>query len=826
MDRKERKDQKVLKALAESSLDQINFAKLFNKSPLFKGDCLSCAQQLSAFLDLSTEFLLSADASGHIIYVNETFSRQLQYLRDACIGSELISYFKPNDQHRLVNAWLLLEENDCREIRGIDFEKANGGCITVDLKIHRFQADQPVYICAWPSHRSNFSDRMLKTVMELEDVGTWQLDLRSKVCDWTETTRSIHDITAPLSIDLELLLNYYEPSDQRLLMDAMAACIELRQSFDLELKLQSQAGEHRWVRWIGSASFDDQDQTPLFIEGIALDISKTKHLNAQLQQRNAELTLLKERFQLALRGSCIGIWDWRHGEDEIIWDNGMSAIYGLQTPLPRVSFRAWKRMIHPDDVKGLESDLKEAIATKGQINRIFRIRTHTLGLRYIKCLAYVLGDQPGNCRILGVNFDVTKDKLRELELEKARKVAEEALSYKERFFANMSHEIRTPLNGIMGVTKLLTEHLSYDEEAQNMLGIITNSSQTLMTVINDILDYSKLEAGKIRLENQGFDLSKLLVDSLRLFQPNAMNKQLQLKFTTNIEGGFFVHSDQVRIQQIIGNLLSNAIKFTECGFVEVRLHILSEDANYVVVEIDVIDSGIGMSEDQLNHIFSPFFQVEQSPSRRFGGTGLGLSISHSLSSLLGGKLSCTSEPGKGSHFRLEISLEKISDHPTKLKESEVKQEKTATCNQDLHILVAEDNDINRFVVRGYLRLLGYQADYANNGFEAIEKSQASDYDLILMDCFMPELDGFDAARRILDLHSEAAKSKPYIAALTASVMKEDRDRCLQAGMLEILAKPLNERELQKTLERAKEFKQGRLNSENGGPNTGSKKAPH
>jgi signal transduction histidine kinase/CheY-like chemotaxis protein/streptogramin lyase len=384
----------------------------------------------------------------------------------------------------------------------------------------------------------------------------------------------------------------------------------------------------------------------------------------------------------------------------------------------------------------------------------------------------------------------------ELESERAKVLgekrrADEASEAKGRFLATMSHEIRTPLSGVIGLSRLL-ETMDVPPEAVEMVRMIRSSGDTLLTVINDILDFSKVEAGKLELEVAPFHLHRCLQDSLGLFRAVAAEKGLRLECDLAPELPVYVAGDQTRLRQVVMNLISNAMKFTSSGEVGLSAGVARQDETAWCIAIEVRDTGIGITQDQLPRLFSSFNQADASISRRFGGTGLGLAISKRLVEVMGGTIEVESKPGAGSRFRFTVQMGHAQEPA---KPSTVPPTIGAV---HLRVLVAEDNVVNQKVVSMLLQKLGVKPDLVGDGSQAIAAVMRNRYDLVLMDVQMPEIDGLAATREIRK--SLPLESQPVIFGLTAHATTEYRDICLNAGMNGYLTKPLDPEKLRGLIE--------------------------
>ncbi|MDA8621288.1 response regulator [Psychrosphaera sp.] len=675
-------------------------------------------------------------------------------------------------------------------------------------------------------------------------------------------------------------------------------------------------------------------------------LSESEERKKALQKAN-EARLINE---MARKVSGLGIWVWDLSKNKVSWDSNMFAAHQLDPKSLDESslYKSWVECLHPEDAERVESSLLQAVKEKKDWYCSFRLNLNNGAVKYMVASGTCILDERGDAiKMVGGNFDVTELREAQEHLVKLKEQSEQNSLAKSQFLANMSHEIRTPMNGVLGITDLL-QQTSLTPIQKEYLDLIVNSATSLLRILNDILDQSKIEAGMMELVEEHFSLDNKIGDLLKGFAPTAHQKMIELEYSIDSHVPSCICADATRIGQIVFNVVGNAVKFTQTG--EVVLEVSSqkldtelEPGQAFTLIITIKDTGIGMAEEKLDLIFEPFGQVDSTTTRRFGGTGLGLPIVKQLVSLMGGSVEVSSQPALGSEFKISIPVKKgdieelsaeeghahiinkfdftgitclvvddnsinrrwlksminswgcklivastgdqalalfdteiesggkvdvifvdrdmpqsdgfqfiqdlkhkykniprtimmltsngISDSIAQIeaegiehyllkpvKQSEVfnmlmnvlevdrpdlqqsKKDMLRPPEVLLNILVAEDNPINSRLVHDILTYRGHQSTLVFNGRQAVEQFKGSDYDVILMDVQMPEMDGLEATKLIRQFEVGKGRTPIKIIGLTAHALSGDRQICIDAGMDNYLTKPVDSKHLLLTIE--------------------------
>jgi PAS domain S-box-containing protein len=518
------------------------------------------------------------------------------------------------------------------------------------------------------------------------------------------------------------------------------------------------------------------------------------------QRRAAEEALRRseQKLSASIRNSMLAFIEWDCEGRVAGWNPAAEQIFGWrrEEALGQHAFLIVPEQARPAVARLLEG-LMHGVGGTHSINE-----NVTRDGRIITCEWYnspLIDDDGEVVAVVSLAHDITQKRREQDELRRAKELAEDAARAKSEFLANMSHEIRTPMNAVIGMTTLLLD-TSLDPDQRDAAETIRRSSESLLTIINEILDFSKIESGRLELESLPFDPRRALAETLGMVRPEAERRGLSLELEVDPALPRAVLGDQTRLSQVLLNLIGNALKFTERG--GVRVHATAvEQADLPLVHVAVQDTGIGIPPERRDRLFRSFSQVDASTTRRFGGTGLGLAISKRLVELMSGVIWAESQVGVGSTFHFTF-LAPPTDLPVAppAAPGEAWFDRSLADRVPLTILLVEDHPVNQRVALRLLERLGYQADLAADGRDAVEAASRRDYDVILMDVQMPHMDGLEATRRIRRLPPPVRQ--PQIVAMTANVMQGDREACFAAGMDGYIGKPVRVEELVAALQRA------------------------
>ncbi|GAA4300616.1 PAS domain S-box protein [Nibribacter koreensis] len=627
----------------------------------------------------------------------------------------------------------------------------------------------------------NIQNARLKAIFESGTHLMWSVNRKYKLTSFNQNfsnTIQNYGVAMPeLGMMLgDMVQSFIDEEDFSLMKSAyeLAFAGQARQ-FELELK-----SDHRQSEWLEillnpiyleDGSFDD-------VSAIALDITDKKISQLALAENEEKFRRIFESFQDMYYKTAIG------GEFQLL-SPSVQDLLGY-TQAEAMTMNVSDLYIHPED----RDQLLNALYTQRKVRNFeTALKTKDQGEIEVLVNSRLITNLDGEAiAIEGVCRDITELKNTQRELIRAKELAENSLQVKNQFLANMSHELRTPMNGIIGMIDLLY-HTASTEEQIDYIDTLRKSSDALLDILNDILDLSKIQAGKMEVSLSGIDLYYTLDKIHSLFANRAKQKDLEFTYFISKETPRYIITDETRLLQILSNLTSNAIKFTNQGDVSVTVNQLQVDGEEHLLEFRVRDSGIGISQEDIQILFTNFTQLDNSSTKTFGGTGLGLAISKQLSELLGGEIGVESEPGKGSTFWFTIKC-KLAENVHQITEQLQLSKETETIDKfdpAPIVLLVDDNQINQKVAIKLLERLGCTPDVASNGFEAIEKATQNTYEIIFMDIQMPEMDGVTATKELKRLLGAQC---PPIVAMTAYSMKDDAEKFMSEGLDDYISKPV------------------------------------
>ncbi|MGE4423829.1 MAG: ATP-binding protein [Pseudodesulfovibrio sp.] len=517
---------------------------------------------------------------------------------------------------------------------------------------------------------------------------------------------------------------------------------------------------------------------------------------SRLRRARIGLRESEERLQMSLEATSDGLWDWSMDSEKVYFSPGYFTMLGYEPGAFPPAYESWLELLHPDD-RDRAVDVVTAHVLSGEEFRTeFRLRNRDGGWTWVmargKTIEWARDGHP--LRVVGTHTDITDRKLFEERLVRAKEAAEAANRVKDEFIANISHEVRTPLNGVMGMLQLM-QTSGLNDEQRDYVDTALHSSRNLLRVLNDLLDFSKIQAGKLDIREAPFDLAGLVEESLDFFKLQAGGKDLELRADIDPSARKSYLGDAGRIRQILFNLVGNAVKFTDRGTISVEAcELWHSRPGRKRLLFTVRDTGIGIAEKDLSRIFAPFSQVDGSLTRTYQGTGLGLPIVRKLVDLMGGNCEVESEPGKGTAIRFILV---VGEHAGAADAADAAPG-TAEC-RPLRLLLVEDERVNRVMARRLLERMGHTVVEAENGQECLTLLRDHPFDAVLMDVQMPLLNGLDATHAIRIAREFSHVATIPIIGLSAHAARQDRNRALEAGMNEYLVKPFEKADLERAL---------------------------
>ena len=644
------------------------------------------------------------------------------------------------------------------------------------------------------------SEGHFSTIAEAAPVMIWTVD-ETSACDYLNQTW-LQFTGRPLQEQLgDGWLDCLHPDDRKHAYNIYIQAFNSRTEFKMQYRLHHHTGTYRWLMATGVPYYQADGTFTGFI-GCCSDIHDQYSLEELLREE-------RERLRLALRAGNLGLWDWHIPEREVIYDQTWAKIIGEDISNVTSKATEWSSRVHPDDLPIAMAAVEAHIRGETEIYESEHRIKHKNG-SWIWILdqgRVVSRDSTGKpTRMVGTQVDITEKKNAEEKLRGALLQAETASHTKSQFLANMSHEIRTPMNGIIGMTELALD-TTLNAEQRELLSVVKFSANSLLDIINDILDISKIEAGKLTINPEQFHLRDLVKQVMTILNLRAESNDVSLLCEISPQIPNHVIGDELRIRQILVNLVGNAIKFTDAGgAVIVRVDLESSDKYSHKLHLAVSDTGIGIPKNKLEAIFDPFTQAENSTTRKFGGTGLGLSISKKLVELMDGKLWADSIVNVGSTFHFMVNVGRVQPLDVTVEIPKITLPTTVRATSTVigvrpHVLLVDDNIVNQKLASIILTKMGCDVSVAADGQEAVKlyHDKPDQFQMIFMDCQMPILSGYEASALIREREKSSNEHIPIVA-MTANAMSGDRERCLESGMDDYISKPIERAQLKNILE--------------------------
>lgn len=661
----------------------------------------------------------------------------------------------------------------------------------------------------------------LDLALEATGMGTWDWDVQKNTMTWDDNLFRLVGVSREDFLQtheslLELSDKILPSEDNKQMQEAIQQVVDGKtDNYEFEHDVLRPDGTVRHFSVKGHAYRNPEGELVRVI-GTTMDVTNRKISEDALRKSESNLARAQAIAHL-------GNYSWNIRTGEVSWSEELKSIWGCR-PDEEPSFEEVISRVHPDD---LDLFLEAALLVREE-NRPFNIEYRIIrpdgSVRYVHDQGEITLDEAGNpIRMFGTTLDITERKRMEEQLRSAKEAAEAANRAKGEFLANMSHEIRTPMNAVLGMLELLLD-TGPDDEQREYLQLAHISAESLLSIIDDVLDFSKIEQNKIELEQISFELESLISHIINLLSGKAGSSGLKLTFHIEESLPSTFIGDPVRLKQVLFNLLGNAIKFTKEGEIALSVETyMPSDREYgasnpdledeITLLFKVRDTGIGIPPEKLSRIFDSFTQADASVTREYGGTGLGLSISSQLVELMGGRIWVESEVGKGSTFYFTVRVKRggnaenseqenslLEENPLPYLEDKEQDGNGISSGESLNILLVEDHLINQKLILSLLEKKGHNLTLVTNGKDALDALSRRDFDAVLMDVQMPGMDGMEATRRIRDPSSGVRMHEIPIIAFTARALKEDEEKCIEAGMNYYVSKPLKKEKLLNILE--------------------------
>lgn len=742
---------------------------------------------------------------GYVEYINQTSTKMLGYTLEEIRSIGIESFRRPLKKEDTFSEHLQELKKVGRLVDYAILTRKDGSEFPIEANVrvvHYDGVDYNIALVRDISETELYSQKLTKITKHLNEaqkiakLGSWYLNLLTGELEWSDEIFELFELDPKMhEPTYEGFLNAIHPEDREVVNEAYTQSLQNHTTYNYIHRLLMRDGRIKYVREQGE-HFYSEDGIAQGSRGTVHDITEEILLQENLKKKNDALLEASARLELATHAAGIGIWVWNLTDNTLVWDAQMYRLYDIQEWQSEMMlpYEFWQKCCHADDLERMETALQATIDNHIPLDTSFRIHDLTGAEKYLQATAIVKYDENHIPKyMIGINRDITMEKNLTQSLTLSKEAAERANQIKSDFLANMSHEIRTPLNGVIGLTELLLK-TQLDPLQHEYLVKSETASRALLNVLNNILDYSKIEAHKLILESTAFNLDDLMDNLIAMLSYKAEQKHLSLETRIDDNVPRILAGDPLRLQQILTNLTVNALKFTEKGFVRISISSTPQDDREKFT-FSISDSGIGMSEQEQSALFQPFSQVDTSFTRKYGGSGLGLMITKELVDLMEGEITVHSVSGEGSTFTFTALFKRASSDELSHKTTQADLFSLPN-HKPLHLLLVEDNDLNQLVASERLKQMGITCSIANNGLEAVEMVQKETFDTILMDMQMPVMDGLTATKEIRKL--EGFADLPIIA-LSAAVLQDDLLLAQEAGMNDFIAKPIDKVTLQNVL---------------------------
>ncbi|WP_374361501.1 PAS domain S-box protein [Pseudoduganella danionis] len=743
-------------------------------------------ERLRAIVDTALDGIITIDSRGTVLAANAAVSRMFGWSSEALIGRN-VHVLMPEPYHSKHNQFIadFLATGNAKVIgqsREVTARRADGTTFPIRLAVGQAHTMREQFFVGF--------------VTDISERITMQTELQEREAKYRTLIANIPGVSFRSRVDAEWSKIFISDSvlaltgwgreefmskrvsyadlihrnDIDAVRTAVTNALEQRVSYSIEYRILRRDGSERWLSESAGGVYGE-DGKALWIDGVMLDITASKIQAAEYQGIVMAIRKSLAVAEFDMQGNILDV----NENFEKLTGYSLAELQGKNHKMLCTSDEAVSA-----DYAAFWTKLREGRFQSGEYQRVGK---H--GKKVWLQAAYnpILDTDGKPWKVVKLAADLAQRKAIEEDLISAKDVAEQASAAKGMFLANMSHEIRTPMNAIIGFTEILLK-TELDQKQRGYLKTVKQSARSLLGLLNDILDTAKLERGAIELESRDFSLPELCEQLISTFRIQADAKHIRLDYDYSAACPVYIRSDELRLRQILTNILGNAVKFTEQGQVALRVSASAGQLHFVIE-----DSGIGISADRIDSIFAPFTQADASMSRRFGGTGLGTTIAKQLVDLMDGEIKVSSVLGQGSRFEIRIPL---------LVGSGAAATKAVRHTElpPLTILIADDVPENLELLRLMLEDKGHTVQAAHGGQAAVQAFEAGQFDVILMDVQMPDVDGLEATRRILASAAASGRAAPEVVALTASVLSKDRDAAVAAGMRGFATKPVNLAELE------------------------------